>query len=100
MKASKLSVEFSFSRYGLGLGLRMATGGTGCACVVGGCPGILEVEAACDAVDVNDLAGEVEAGADFALHGFHVDVAQLNAAAGDELFFVCAFAVDGKLGVS
>ena len=52
---------------------------------VGGGPGGLEVEAAGDAVDVKELAGEVEAGAVAALKGAGVDGAEGHAAAGDEL---------------
>ena len=70
--------------------------GDGLAGEVGGGPGGLEVEAAGDAVDVEDFAGEVEAGDEAACHGFEVDVAEVDAATGDELVFVHAFAVDGE----
>ncbi len=37
-------------------------------------PGVLEIEAAGDPVDVEDLAGEVQAGAFAALHRLEVDL--------------------------
>lgn len=55
----------------------------------------MEVEAAGDAVDVKDFACEVEAGAEFAFHGFEIDFFEIDAAAGDEFFFVGRFALDG-----
>ena len=58
----------------------------------------MEVEAAGDAVDVEEFAGEVEAGNEFALHGFEIDFAETNAAAGDEFVFVEALAGDGEFG--
>ena len=63
----------------------------------------MEVEAAGDAVDVEDFAGEVEAGVGFAIHGFEVEILEVDAAAGDEFVFVGGLARDregagGELG--
>ena len=45
----------------------------------------MEVEAARDAVDIEELTGEVEVGAVATLKGRGVDAAEGDAAAGDEL---------------
>ena len=58
----------------------------------------MEVEAAGDAVDVEEFAGEVKARNEFAFHGFEVHFAEANAAAGDEFVFVETFAGDGEFG--
>ncbi len=65
----------------------------------GGGPGGLEVEAAGDAVDIEDFTGEVEVLMDFALHGFEVDFIEGDSAAGDEFVFIRAFAGGFEAGV-
>ena len=72
--------------------------GNGVAGDPAGGPGGLEVEPAGDAVDVEEFAGEVEAGDEFAFHGFEIHFAEANAAAGDEFVFVEALAVHGQFG--
>src|SRR5208283_5374356 len=62
--------------------------GHGPARLPAGRPGGLEIVAPRDAVDVEHLAGEVEPGADPALHGRHVDLAEANPAARHELLLV------------
>ena len=57
-------------------------------------PGILEIEAAGDAVDVEDFAREMQPSAFPTFHGLEVDLGQLYAAAGDELVLEHALAVD------
>ena len=59
-------------------------------------PGGLEVEAAGDGVDVEDLAGEEEAGDALAFEAAEVHFVEGHAAGGDELLFEGAFAVDGQ----
>ena len=63
-----------------------------------GGPGGLEVEAAGDAIDIEDLAGEVEAGDGLALHRFELDVIERDATAGYEFVFIKAFTGDLKFG--
>jgi len=48
-------------------------------------PGGLEIKSACDAVNVEALAGEVEAGDALALHCFEINFFKGDAAAGDKL---------------
>ena len=60
------------------------------------CPRGLEVESACDAVDIQYFTCEEEIIHNAALHGFEIHFVQVHAAAGDELFFEDAFAFDGK----
>ena len=79
--------------------LRAADGsGDGGPGEVAGGPGGLEVEAAGDAVDVQDFAGEVEAGDLFALHRFELEVIERDSAAGHEFIFVEALAIDDESG--
>ena len=66
---------------------------------VAGGPGGLEVEAAGDAVDVEDFACEIEVGVGLAFHRFEIEVFQVHSATGDELVFVGALAGDLKLGL-
>lgn len=75
-------------------------GGEGAGHGVGGGPGGLEVEAAGDAVDVEDLATEVEAGVGAALEGLGVDGGEGYAATGDELVAVggSAAGLEGVVG--
>ena len=58
-----------------------------------GGPGVLEVEASGNTVNIEDFAGEEKAGGDFALHGFAVDLLEFDAAGGDKLFFVGGLAL-------
>jgi hypothetical protein len=51
-------------------------------------PGSLKIETTCDAVDVETLTREVEAGDELALHCFEIDFLQPYTTAGDELVFV------------
>ena len=57
----------------------------------------LEVEAASNAVDVEDFACEEETRLGLAFHGFEIEVSEVDAAAGDEFVFVRAFSGDLKL---
>ena len=50
-------------------------------------PGSLKIETTCDAVDVETLAREVEAGRELTLHCFEIDFFQADATAGDKLVF-------------
>ena len=52
---------------------------------VGGGPGGLEIEAASDAVDVENLASKIETGNEAAFKCLGIDAAERNAAAGDKL---------------
>ena len=54
----------------------------------------MKIEAAGDAVDVEDFAGEVEAGGETAFHGFEMNLFERDSTAGDEFIFVGAFARD------
>ena len=54
----------------------------------------MKVEAAGDAVDVEDLAGKVKAGDHSTLHRLEVHVAEMHPAAGDKLVLVHALAID------
>ena len=64
-----------------------------------GCPCGLEVEASGDAVDVETLASEVEAGEESACHGAEIDFLEPHAAAGDEFVFVGGLAGDLETAV-
>ena len=57
-------------------------------------PGSLKIETTCDAVDVETLAREVEAGRELTLHCFEIDFFQADATAGDKLVFVGGLALD------
>ena len=57
-------------------------------------PRVLKVETAGDAVDVDDLAGEVEPGHELAFHRLEVDLVGGHSAARYELGFVHALAID------
>ncbi len=59
-----------------------------------GGPGVLEIEAAGDAVDVEEFADEVEVFVEAGGEGFWVDLFEGDAAAGDEFVFVGGFAGD------
>ena len=56
----------------------------------------MKVEAAGDAVDIENLSGKVEPGVLFAFHAFELHVIERNAAAGNEFIFVQAFSIHGK----
>ena len=58
-------------------------------------PGRLKIEAAGDAVDIEDLAGKMQAAHLAALHRPEIDVAGMHPAAGDE--FVFGWAVSHRL---
>lgn len=65
-----------------------------CGCGAGEmpcCPGILEVEATGNAINIENLTGKVEARGDFALQGRHIDVIDFYSAAGNKLVLVDAF---------
>ena len=62
-------------------------------------PGRLEIKSACDAVDIEALAGEVEAGDALALHCFEINFFKGDAAAGDELILIGGLALDIEAGV-
>ena len=51
---------------------------------VGGAPGGLEVEAARDAIDIEDLSCEIDVGEVFAFEGVGIDSREIDAATGDE----------------
>src|SRR5439155_17531273 len=59
-----------------------------------GGPSGLEVEAARDAVNVEQLARKIEIWRDSASHGFEIDLAQSHATASDKFFFVQRLAID------
>lgn len=61
-------------------------------------PGCLEIEASGDAVDIQDLAREVESRVSFAFHRLEIEIFQMHPTTGDELIFVRAFARDLKFG--
>ena len=63
-----------------------------------GGPGGLKIEAAGDAVHIEDLAGEVQAGHDPALHRMEVHLAEGHAPASDELLLEGGLAGD-RVGV-
>src|SRR6185295_14549838 len=65
-----------------------------CSCDPACCPAVLEVEAACNAVDVEHLACKVEVGNEFALHCFEINFFAIYTAAGDKLVLVGCFAID------
>ena len=67
------------------------------SCQIASRPGVLEIEAAGDAVDVEDFAREVKAWALAAFHRLEVDFRKLHAAAGHELVLEHALAVDLEL---
>lgn len=58
----------------------------------------MEIEAAGDAIDVEDFTGEVEVWDGLAFHRFKVEIIQRHSAAGDKFFFVETFAGDFKFG--
>ena len=60
-------------------------------------PCCLEIEAARDAVNVQQFASEKKSWTNSALHGLEADFAEANAAAGDEFVLVQAFARHLKL---
>ena len=60
------------------------------------CPGGLEIEAAGDAVNVQQFAGKKQSGTNTALHGFEIHLVQPDPAAGHELILVQALSVHGK----
>src|SRR5205807_5156150 len=64
------------------------------SCDPSGCPGGLEIKAAGDAVNVEELAGEIKIWCDPAFHGFEIDLAQSHATASDKLLFVQRLPVD------
>ena len=63
-----------------------------------GGPGGLEIEAAGQAVYVKKFAGEMEAGANPAFHGFEIHLSQAHAAAGNEFVLVQALAGHREFG--
>jgi hypothetical protein len=65
-----------------------------------GGPGRLKVEAAGDAVDVEQFAGEVQSGTYPALHRSEIHIAQFHAAAGDEFVLVQALSGDFEVGAN
>jgi hypothetical protein len=56
----------------------------------------LEIESAGDAIDIEALAREVQAGDDATLHPAEINFLQSNPATGDEFVFVGCFAFDLK----
>ena len=58
------------------------------------CPGRLKIEAARDAVDVEEFSGKVEIRCHPAFHSFEIDLTQSHASASDELVLVERFSVD------
>ena len=60
--------------------------------MVSASPGILEIEAASDAVNIHDFAGKEEPRTPPTLHGFQIDLFQVNTPTGHEFFFVHALA--------
>src|SRR5256885_14168763 len=65
-----------------------------------GRPGCLEIKAAGNSVDVEQLSGEIKSGRDPAFHGFEIDLAQIDAAAGDKFFLVERLAVHREFGLN
>ena len=80
------------------LGLGSTVSGDGLAGHPGRGPGGLKIEASGNAVDVQRLAGEIQAGNLPAFHGLHVDLLQGNPPASDKLLLVHAFADDLEFG--
>ena len=62
-----------------------------------GGPGILKVEAAGDAIDIQYLPGEIESGAHFAFHGFEVHFRKSHSAAFYKLVFESILSQDSQL---
>ena len=61
-------------------------------------PRVLEVKAAGDSIDVDNLTREIQTRYSFALHGLKVDVVERDPAAGNELGLISALADDGEGG--
>ena len=53
-------------------GLQWTRCGDGVSVEVAGGPGVLEIEAAGDAIDIEDFTGEIQSLAEFRLHGFEI----------------------------
>ena len=63
------------------------------------CPSVLKIEAACDAVDIDDFACKVDMGAAAALHRLEINFRKFHAAAGYEFIFIGALALNMERGL-
>lgn len=64
-----------------------------------GCPSVLKIEAARDAVDIDDFTRKVDMGAAATLHRLEIDFRKFYATAGYEFIFIGALTLNLERGL-